>query len=364
VQKNFQLSTFNSQPLLWGILHGLNDFTAGFMLANYTFNDSSSNTILYLVIYSIIGFGGQLPVGFWLDNKRQIKSFAQASLLLLPLSIIAFFINAEVGIIFSGIASAFVHVTGGAVCLLTESGRQVHEDKVSPLGLFTAPGVFGLTLGGIFGQYSSTPLIIIGGLVLIVAFFILRSTLPSYQLQKNKQSQLDAHDYIMLGLLLVMCFRSFVFDVINHVAQQYSDGLLIIGISAFLGKIIGGFVADKIGWKKFVYITLPLALILFQFGKQNIYALAFGIACLQSSVPITLLLMSRSLPIYPATATALSLGASVALAGLPLFLINDKQHIFKQFNNEWLTAVVFTLLIICGYVVVRFLSKIKTITAN
>ena len=142
-------------------------------------------------------------------------------------------------------------------------------------------------------------------------------------------------------------------------AQQYPNGILIIGISAFAGKIIGGFVADKIGWKKFVYITLPIALVLFQFGKENIYALAFGIACLQSSVPITLLLMSRSLPMYPATATALSVGASVAIAGLPLFLVNDKQHIFKQFNNGWLTALVFTLLVACSYVVVRFLVKSK-----
>ncbi len=238
---NTQYSVFNAQPILWGILHGLNDFAAGFMLANYTFNNSSSNTILYLLIYSIIAFGGQLPIGFWLDNKQQIKPFAKASLFLLPLSIIAFFITAEVGIIFSGIASAFVHVTGGTVCL------QVNEDKVGPLGLFTAPGVFGLTLGGIFGQYSLTPLIFIGLLVLVVSFLILRSTLPSYHIQKNKQSQLDGHDYIMLGLLLIMCFRSFIFDIINHIAQQYSDGLLIIGISAFLGKIIGGFIADKIG---------------------------------------------------------------------------------------------------------------------
>ncbi|MBP6432593.1 MAG: hypothetical protein KA319_12575 [Ferruginibacter sp.] len=355
---NHQPSSTNLQPILWGILHGLNDFVAGFMLANYTYNNPSSQAVLYIVIYSIIGFGGQLPIGFWVDAKKQIKPFAQASLLLLPLSIVAFFINAEAGIICSGIASAFVHVTGGAICL------QVHNDKVTPLSLFTAPGVFGLTLGGIFGQYSTTPLIAIGVLVIITAFLILKNNLPTYQVQKNEQSQLDSHDYIMLGLLLVMCFRSFIFDVINTIAQQYSDGILIIGISAFLGKIVGGFIADKIGWKKYVYITLPIALLLFHFGKQNIYALGFGIACLQSSVPITLLLMSRSLPIYPATATALSLGASVAIAGLPLFLISDKQKIVKQFNNNYITALVFVLLFIAAYFIFKQLSKPKKIIST
>jgi predicted MFS family arabinose efflux permease len=194
-------------------------------------------------------------------------------------------------------------------------------------------------------------------LVIVVAFLILKNNLPVYKTPEQKQSELDAHDWIMLGILLIMCFRSFVFDVINHVAQQYPNGILIIGISAFAGKIIGGFVADKIGWKKFVYITLPIALVLFQFGKENIYALSFGIACLQSSVPITLLLMNKSLPMYPATATALSVGTSIALAGLPVYLINEKKTITDGFNNGWLTAIVFILLLLCWWLADKFLFK-------
>jgi MFS transporter, FSR family, fosmidomycin resistance protein len=350
---NDQQSTTNHQPLLWGLLHGLNDFTAGFMLANYTFHHNYSKSFLLIVIYSIIGFGGQLPVGFWVDYKKQIKPFAIASLVLLPLAIGTYFIDAGAGIILSGIASAFVHVTGGTICL------QVHDNKTGPLALFTAPGVLGLTIGGLLGMLSVYSLWFVMVLVIVVAYLILKNNLPAYKTPEQKQSELDAHDWLMLGILLIMCFRSFVFDVINHVAQQYPNGILIIGISAFAGKIIGGFVADKIGWKKYVYITLPIALILFQFGKENIYALAFGIACLQSSVPITLLLMSKSLPMYPATATALSVGTSIALAGLPVYLINEKKTITDGFNNGWLTAIVFILLLLCWWLADKFLFKKK-----
>ncbi len=353
MHNNYQLKTKNLQPALWGLLHGLNDFAAGFMLANYTYNHNYSNSFLLIVIYSIIGFGGQLPVGFWVDNKKQIKPFALASVILLPASIIMYFVNAPTAIIFSGIASAFVHVTGGTVCL------QVHQNKTGPLALFTAPGVLGLTIGGVLGKFSSMGLWFALAAVIIVAIFILKNNLPVYHTPEKKQSELDAHDFIMLGILLIMCFRSFIFDVINHVAQQYEYGILLIGISAFLGKIIGGFVADKIGWKKFVYITLPLALILFQLGKENIYAIAFGIACLQSSVPITLLLMGRSLPLYPATATALSLGTSIALAGLPVYLISQKKIVIESFNNSWLTAIVFALLFLSWLLADKFLFKKK-----
>lgn len=350
---NNQQSITNLQPLLWGLLHGLNDFAAGFMLANYTYHHQAENSFLLIVIYSIIGFGGQLPVGFWLDYKKQIKLFAAASITLLPVSILLFFINAETAIIFSGLASAFVHVTGGAVCL------QVHQDKTGPLALFTAPGVLGLTIGGVLGKFSEHSLWLVVVAVLMVGLMIWKNNLPLYKPAAKKQSELDAHDFIMLGILLLMCFRSFIFDIINHVAQHYENGILIIGISAFSGKIIGGFIADKIGWKKFIYISLPIALLLFQFGKENIYALAFGIACLQSSVPITLLLMSRSLPLYPATATALSLGASILFAGLPIYLITKREFITISFNNDWLTAIVFVVLFLCWLVADKLIFRKK-----
>ncbi len=348
---NQQQSVINHQPVLWGLMHGLNDYAAGFMLAHYTFTHHYSQSFMLIVLYSIIGFGGQLPVGFWVDHKKQLRPFAAIAVFCLLLSMLVYFIDGYTAIILSGIASAFVHVTGGAVCL------QINNNKTGPLALFTAPGVLGLTLGGVLGKFSVYSLWFAVAAVLLVAFLMAAKPLPQYQPQQKNQSELDPHDWLMLGILLFMCFRSFIFDVVNHVAQQYPNGVLIIGLSAFAGKIMGGFVADKIGWKKFVYITLPVALLLFQFGKENIYALAFGIACLQSSVPVTLLLMSSSLQYYPATATALSVGTSIAFAGLPLFLVSDAKNITGSFNNTWITAMVFIALFVFWWLVNRLLFK-------
>lgn len=330
----------NNQPLLWGLLHGVNDLVAGFILAHYTLQQDYSNSFLYITIYAIIGFGGQLPVGFWLDSSKQIKPFANASLILLPIAALTAFISLPAAIIISGISSAFVHVTGGTICL------QVHNNKTGPLGLFTAPGVLGLTVGSLIGQYTIWPLAVIAVAALLIGFFISKTALPVYTSPEKKQSELDSHDFIMLTILLLMCFRSFLYDVVNYSAEYFEDGMLYIGLSAFAGKIIGSFIADKIGVKKFIYISMIAALLLFQFGKENIYTLCMGVACLQSSVPVTLLMMGRSLPLHPATATALTLGTSIALAGLPLYLVTDKEKIFNSFNNPVLTAGVFILLII------------------
>jgi MFS transporter, FSR family, fosmidomycin resistance protein len=332
------------QPLYWGLLHGINDFAAGYMLSHYL--RQGQGGLLWLVLYAIIGFGGQLPVGFWLDTTRQLKPFVRASVICLPLALLCYPLHAPTGILLSALASALVHVTGGAICL----GQQ--QGKAGPLALFTAPGVLGLTLGGALG---STGLPVIAVALLLVAlpiFFILYSPLPTYRLPATPAAQLDGHDWLMLGLLLLMCFRSLLYDVVNQVAQLHTHGVLIIGLSAFAGKIIGGYLADKIGWKKYVYISLPLALLLFQLGSHHIVALAFGVACLQSSVPITLLLMARSLPLYPATATALSLGTSVALAGLPLYMANGAT-VQSWWGNHWLSLIFFAILLLLGYLTLR-----------
>lgn len=339
------------QPLFWGLLHGVNDLAAGFLLAAYTLTHGYNNSFLFISIYAILAFGGQLPVGFWLDKQKNIKLSAKMAVGFLPLSLLCLFISPEAAIICSGIASAFVHVTGGAICL------QVHENKTGPLGLFTAPGVLGLTVGGLLGNAGFILPFILLLASLLIAIFIFSNTIPGYRTPDKKESELDSHDLLMLLILLFMCFRSFLFDVVNYVAENYEDGLLYVGVSAFIGKIIGGFLADRMDLKRFIYVTLLIALCLFQFGRENIYMLCGGIVCLQSSVPVTLLMMSRSLPFHPATASAFSLGTSIMLAGLPLFLVSEKNIIFKFFNAPEFMAVVYCVIFGIGVLVAVYFAK-------
>jgi hypothetical protein len=61
--------------------------------------------------------------------------------------------------------------------------------------------------------------------------------------------------------------------------------------------------------------------------------------------------------LYPATATALSLGTSIALAGLPLYMISEKKILLSGFNNPWITAIIFVLLFICWILADKMLRK-------
>lgn len=349
------MKKYSFLPLYWGLLHGLNDWIAGYMLAYFTLHAPAEQSFMTLIVYSILAFGGQLPLGLWVDKDRNLKNFGLSSICLLVVSILIFFMNPFIAIIIAGIASAGVHVIGGSVCLM------VNKEKITPLGIFAAPGVAGLALGGFSGMLSNIWLLIPLGLILLVAMLIIKSGFPAYYLkQQSNSSQLDSHDWMMLTILLIMCMRSFLFDLMNTYSMQFENGLLIIGLSAFAGKLIGGYIADKIGWKKYVYITLPLSFILLQLGHDHIIAFAFGIGCLQSSVPVTLWLMYQSIPQFPATASAFSLGTAVALAGLPLYGTSYLHDKITASNIFYATAVaVVTVFLLAAFYLYK--GKIMTV---
>lgn len=342
-----------SISLHWGLLHGINDWIAGYLLMHYSFTNPGKESFIALVIYVILAFGGQLPLGIIVDKLKKIKIFGQLSILLLIIATTLSIQFVFPAIIIAGIASAGIHVIGGTICL------QQSENKITLLGIFTAPGVAGLALGGFCGALPPDWMWLTLVLIFILFFQISKKGWPAYIFKKETPANTpDTHDAIMIILLFIMTLRSFIFDMINQFSTQIEYGLLILGLSAFCGKIIGAVMADKIGWKNWLYISLPLAFIFFEIGRESIWALGFGIACLQSSVPLTLQLMYKCLPSYPATASAMSLGTVIALAGLPMYNLPKIHFRFAQSQVFYLSLImlIFCLLV---YAFWKYIQKTK-----
>jgi FSR family fosmidomycin resistance protein-like MFS transporter len=116
---------------IYGAAHGINDFIAGFLLSIlvYQSNNLTANSIAFLV-YSVIAFGGQLPAGILVDKTQNIKSFSLISLLLMIVAIALSYLSIFTAIVFSGLASAFIHVCGGAACYVSE------QKNVTIAGIF------------------------------------------------------------------------------------------------------------------------------------------------------------------------------------------------------------------------------------
>lgn len=329
--------------VLFGASHGINDFIAGYLLASLSTHSTNwqLNSIAFLV-YSIIAFGGQLPAGIIVDKVKKIKLFSLLSLSLMIFAIAFSYINIVAAILLSGIASAFIHVCGGAACY-------VSDNKNSTLaGIFTSPGVVGLILGGIVGAMQFNFFFVFAFVLLIIISLLIKIEIPSYStIQENKsESLLDTHDFFMLILLLAIAFRSLFWNIVHMMCFENNEWLIGIAFSAFAGKLIGGYISDKVDWRKFVFVTIIASVILLNIGKYYFPVFCIGVALLQSAVPITLVLMQNYMKNSPATAAGLSLGVAIALAGLPTYinqfrLIQDNKifllllSIAYIFSNCW-----------------------------
>jgi FSR family fosmidomycin resistance protein-like MFS transporter len=348
-----RFTTIPSQPIFWGIMHGINDLFAGYLLARYALSAAPSSMLFWLSVYAVLGFGGQLPVGIFLDRSKRIQGFALAGLALLAIAVFLSVWSIAGAIVFAGLASAFVHVAGGAISLHAADG------KAGWLGVFTAPGVLGLAAGTLLGAVGVALPLVIGVLVLLgISIQYLQRDVP-YQLYDKPAQQLDSHDWIMLGLLLLMSFRSLVYDILHQLGHYPDYGILYIGLSTFAGKLLGGWMADRLGWKPVIYGSLVAAWLFLGVGPNNLYTLCAGIACIQSSVPLTLLMMVRSLPVYPATGVAFSLGTSVALAGLPLYMFPQKTGWHRMLIDPFWLGMVLVFLLSAWWIWFRLAHRLR-----
>lgn len=332
--------------VLFGALHGINDFIAGFILASLTVTSHNIklNTLAFLV-YSIIAFGGQLPAGIIVDKSKKIKLFSILSIAFMIVAVSLFYVNIFFAIFFSALASAFIHVCGGAACFLT-------DNKSSTLaGIFTSPGVVGLIIGGIIGTTDFSCFYVLILILFVLLLIIISTKMPTYQILENQENKplLDTHDFFMLVLLLAIAFRSLLWNIMHMICFNNTTWLYAIACSAFIGKILGGFISDRIDWKKFVFITVFSSAILLNLGKNSLPIFCIGVALLQSAVPITLLLMQQYLQKSPAFGAGLALGISIIFAGLPTY-INQFRTIQ---GNQFFLILISIVFIVTNYAVIK-----------
>jgi hypothetical protein len=204
--------------------------------------------------------------------------------------------------------------------------------------VFAAPGVLGLALGGLLAATGNgawwaflPPLALVGWGVAGLAerprtedrrpktedapaAHGLRSVVHS----PHEAHHFDTHDLIMLVLLATIALRSAVWSTLDFLAQGRYETLLALALAAALGKLLGGPLADRIGWRRYAVGALALAAPLLALAGENLMLVLPGVALLQSATPAALAALSRQLPRSPATAAGLGLGLAIAIGGLPV----------------------------------------------
>ncbi len=296
--------------LLLGGTHGIADAVTGFSAGQLFHRVSSSQAILIVLAYNLVGFGLQ-PVFGWivdrLGKRAQATTIGFAliglGLILFPQSLIAAFICMAIG-------SGLFHVGAGALSSL------LIPKKTIGASIFTAPGVIGLALGTVAGLMSlpvmhGLSLVLILGLIGL-AWINFKEPTKTLFAQMNPSRITVGIIFLILLFVLGTAARSFAWTAIG--AEYFGwRSIIELGIAAGLGKLVGGFAADRLGRLQVVLISLFLACASFALGVWP--AILFSVFFLQASTPIILATLIQRIPKHASLAAGCVLGLGIFLGG-------------------------------------------------
>jgi FSR family fosmidomycin resistance protein-like MFS transporter len=301
-------------PVTLGLAHGVADGAAGLLLGRLPGVLPVAEVALLVLLYNLLAFGCQPVFGLLTDSLRRPRPVALAGLGLLGAGLLVMGVQPALAVALAGLGSSCFHVAGGALALCATRGR------ASGPGLFAAPGVVGLALGGYLALSGQAPvwpfLVLLAALAGAVA--LVGQPVLAYSGAAPDEPAFERHDLIMLVLLAGIALRSLVWTTLQYVLEARVELLLLMAVAAALGKVLGGPLADRFGWRRWTMLALGGAAATLTFGSSNVPALLFGVALLQSATPAALAATLRLLPRQPATAAGLGLGLAIAAGGVPL----------------------------------------------
>lgn len=306
-------------PTLLGLAHGVSDAAAGFLIVQ-VLQLSVDNGVWLILLYNGLAFGLQPLAGLILDRLGQYQRGAAVGLFLTAAGFIVIRPSLPLGMLLVGLGSAFLHAGGGAVSITSTPGR------ASGPGIFASFGVMGLALGAQLGFYSSA--ITTTGFVIslsVLAILIWFSFIVFPDNSPGKQSNASTTEIFVLGLILAVALRSFVWTGFQADVPGYTQLALYMALAAGAGKLLGGFLSDRFGWRNWALSALLLSTFFLVAYENSILILILGVFLLQSLTPLSLAAMGRFLPSAPGLAASLVLGLSLLIGGIPsLFLVAEQ----------------------------------------
>lgn len=322
--------------------HGLNDFVAGYMLGSMLYYDASLTSIaIGFLVYNLLAFGGQYFVALFAGRFSNAKSAITISIIANVVAVVVYPIIPQLSLVLAGSASSIYHVIGGS--------ETANNKKAAPIGLFAAPGILGLVLAGYltFMRYDLWLISLIA--CVLFAGVIQLTTFPKIEKKDPLpiHNVIDSHDMLMIFLLGVISLRSAVWNIFQIIYDQNYTWLIAIALSAFVGKILGGWLSDKVGWKLYSLVSLVTAMPLVSFFKDEIALFCIGIGLLQSAVPANTSLMINHCKGQKEQGIALSFGTAVIIG---MVLSGGVQFLgYNPFFNTLLFALLLlTLWLIKG----------------
>jgi FSR family fosmidomycin resistance protein-like MFS transporter len=355
------------RPAIYGVIHALVDAACVTAVVRASRGSYLADVGAFWTVagYDLLAFGLQFPLGLLVDRLRlarlsMLAGTAMAAVVLAPVSLPPLTTT-----IVAGVGNALFHLGAGGLVLRSAGGR------AAPAGVFVAPGALGLGLGlwmGRTGRASTFPIYIALAFAVIALVTLDKDGLKwepskgSHTLRPptgtptplaslglarwsaagkagGLPTRLAPLPWVILLMLLLVsvAVRSFVgFGA----CFQCPAGLAVaIGLPAagFLGKLVGGMVADRLGWLRTSIGALLLSLPLIAFSGGSLVLALPGVLLFQSTMAVTLVAVYALMPRWPATAFGLP-SLTLIAGAFPTFFPAG-----KQFFGRWTFVLLIAL---------------------
>lgn len=276
---------------------------------------------LSILLYDIVAFTLQLPIGIALDQLDKNSYAALLSYALVGAGVILSLVPVALlewpAILLLAIGNALFHSAGGLSVL------NISQKHAGPSGIFIATGAIGVFLGTQSAQMGRLQ---IAFSLLVLLFLCALITLVVQKVNKKYWNvhnvsydipRLSSNTLFAIALLsLVVALRSYAGMVMAFPWKSEMLLLVLSILGVFAGKALGGVVADRIGFRTTAIFSLIAAATLFAPSWEMPVLGLMGIFFFNFTMSITLASLANILPNAKGTAFGLA-SFSLAVGALP-----------------------------------------------
>ena len=285
---------------------------------------------LSILLYDIVAFTLQLPIGIALDQLDKNSYAALLSYALVGAGVILSLVPIALlewpAILLLAIGNALFHSAGGLSVL------NISQKHAGPSGIFIATGAVGVFLGTFSAQYGRLQV----AFSLLVLLFLCASITRVVQKVNKKYWNIHNAPFAIpefssrtLLAIFLLCFvvalRSYTGMIM---AFPWKSEMLLLALSilgVFAGKALGGMVADRIGFRTTAIFSLIAAATLFVPSWEMPLMGLLAVFFFNFTMAITLASLSNIL--HEAKGTAFGLASfSLAIGALPALLGLRLEH--------------------------------------
>ena len=317
----FSMQSAGNLPVWYGIIHALVDcttVTAIFRAAHDTGLMEPFTPFLIVLGYDLLAFALQAPLGVIADRFGLYRKMLVLGLFL-SLGAVISIPSGWITMLLAGLGNALFHLAAGAKVLDMSGG------KAGPAGIFVAPGALGLGLGTWLGKYSIGPVWPLA--IIILVCLMLVWYIQGHQIDGDRPIPVPRAGcrkntllILILGLLLIsVAIRSYVGLGGTWQCPGVEVLMITLPLAAFLGKLLGGIIADRVGWIETSVMVLLVSAPLIALNGGSPGLVTLGLLLFQSTMPVTLAATYLLMPERPATAFGLPCLALVTGAVLTFF---------------------------------------------